>query len=42
MHSVLLIVGVLACSLGMFAMGGIAWAAGKLGRGRKIVDSDPR
>ena len=34
MHSVLLILGLLACPLGMLAMGGIAWAAGKLGRGK--------
>lgn len=34
MHSVLLILGLLACPLGMLAMGGMAWAAGKLGRGK--------
>ena len=30
MHSVLLILGLIACPLGMLAMGGFAWAAGKL------------
>ena len=30
MHSVLLILCLIACPLGMFAMGGIVWAAGKL------------
>ena len=32
MHTVLLILGLIACPLMMFAMGGVAWAAGKLGR----------
>src|SRR5204862_6096350 len=38
MHSVFLILGLLACPLGMFAMGGVAWAAGKLGVGRSSAD----
>jgi hypothetical protein len=33
-HSILLILGLLACPLMMLAMGGIAWFAGKLGRGK--------
>jgi hypothetical protein len=28
------ILGLIACPLGMLAIGGVAWAAGKLGRGR--------
>ena len=42
MHSVLLILGLLACPLGMVAMGGIAWAAGKLGLGRSSASADAR
>jgi hypothetical protein len=40
MHSVLLILGLLACPLGMLAMGGTAWAAGKLGRGKPSGSHD--
>ena len=44
MHSVLLILGLIACPLGMLAMGGIAWAAGKLGFGHSsgTVDEGSR
>ena len=34
MDKLWLVLGVLACPLGMVAMGGVAWFAGKLGRGR--------
>ena len=37
MHTVLLILGLIACPLMMFAMGGVAWAAGKLGWGRSAT-----
>src|SRR2546422_379112 len=40
MHSVLLILGLIACPLGMLAMGGMAWVAGKLGRGKTSADRD--
>lgn len=35
MSTVLTILGAVACPLGMFAMGGIAWAATKLRRGER-------
>src|SRR2546425_1022675 len=37
MHTVLLILGLIACPLMMFAMGGVAWAAGKLGWGQSAT-----
>jgi hypothetical protein len=40
MHSVLLILGLLACPVGMLAMGGMAWVAGKLGREKTSAGHD--
>jgi hypothetical protein len=34
METALVVLAALACPLGMAAMGGIAWMAAKLGRGR--------
>ena len=41
MDTAVLLLGLLACPLGMAAMGGVAWFATKLGRNTASVQREP-
>jgi hypothetical protein len=40
METTFFVLGLLACPLGMAAMGGAMWLAGKVGRGRTSTDGE--